>query len=68
VLRAAGAADVLATRSAGYVIRPEPGQLDLEEFTSGIAEAMRRPTPSPRKLSAGSARPSGCGAGSRSPM
>jgi DNA-binding SARP family transcriptional activator/tetratricopeptide (TPR) repeat protein len=41
VLRAAGAADVLATRSAGYVIRLEPGQLDLEEFTTGVAEAGR---------------------------
>lgn len=41
VLRAAGAADVLATRPAGYVIRPEPGQLDLEEFTTGVAEAGR---------------------------
>jgi DNA-binding SARP family transcriptional activator/tetratricopeptide (TPR) repeat protein len=41
VLRAAGAADVLATRAAGYVIRPGPGQLDLEEFSGGVAEAAR---------------------------
>jgi DNA-binding SARP family transcriptional activator/tetratricopeptide (TPR) repeat protein len=41
VLRAAGADDVLATRAAGYVIRPEPGQLDLAEFTDGVAEAAR---------------------------
>lgn len=41
VLRAAGAAEVLATRAAGYVVRPEPGQLDLEEFTSQVADAQR---------------------------
>jgi DNA-binding SARP family transcriptional activator len=40
VLRAAGAAQVLATHAGGYVILPEPGQLDLEEFTSQIAAAQ----------------------------
>ncbi|MFI6316526.1 AfsR/SARP family transcriptional regulator [Nonomuraea sp. NPDC050556] len=42
VLRDAGADEVLATRSAGYVMQLKPGQLDLEEFnglmgtTSGL--------------------------------
>ena len=40
VLRAAGAPQVLATQAAGYVILPEPGQLDLEEFTSKITAAQ----------------------------
>ena len=40
VLRAAGAAQLLATRAGGYVILPEPGQFDLEEFTSQIAAAQ----------------------------
>ncbi|MEV0176103.1 tetratricopeptide repeat protein [Streptomyces sp. NPDC050803] len=41
VLRGAGAADALQTRAGGYVIRPEPGQLDLAEFTrlSSTADA-----------------------------
>ncbi|WP_406065859.1 tetratricopeptide repeat protein [Streptomyces sp. NBC_01077] len=39
MLRASGADRMLATRPAGYVITPEPGQLDLEEFTSLIAKA-----------------------------
>ncbi|WNF29305.1 BTAD domain-containing putative transcriptional regulator [Streptomyces sp. C11-1] len=34
MLRAADADRMLATRPAGYVITPEPGQLDLDEFTS----------------------------------
>ncbi|WP_433236866.1 tetratricopeptide repeat protein [Streptosporangium sp. CA-135522] len=33
VLRAVGTDEVLATRSAGYVIQPGPDQLDLQEFT-----------------------------------
>ncbi|MGW4768767.1 AfsR/SARP family transcriptional regulator [Nocardia sp. NPDC004278] len=36
VLREADAAQVLQTRSAGYVALPEPGQFDLEEFTSRV--------------------------------
>ncbi|MGW5847645.1 tetratricopeptide repeat protein [Streptomyces sp. NPDC055254] len=39
MLRASEADGMLATRPAGYVITPDPGQLDLDEFTSLIAEA-----------------------------
>ncbi|MCX5192902.1 tetratricopeptide repeat protein [Streptomyces sp. NBC_00249] len=39
MLRASEADGMLATRPAGYVITPEPGQLDLDEFTSLIAKA-----------------------------
>ncbi|MFI6320192.1 BTAD domain-containing putative transcriptional regulator [Nonomuraea sp. NPDC050556] len=39
VLRQAGAGEILQTRSAGYVIVPEPGQLDMDEFTRLVAEA-----------------------------
>ncbi|MEU1404824.1 BTAD domain-containing putative transcriptional regulator [Streptomyces sp. NPDC005728] len=39
MLRASGADRMLATRPAGYVITPEPGQLDLHEFTNLIAKA-----------------------------
>ncbi|MFH9726465.1 BTAD domain-containing putative transcriptional regulator [Streptomyces sp. NPDC017254] len=39
MLRASGADRMLATRPAGYVIAPEPGQLDLQEFTGLIAKA-----------------------------
>ncbi|MFD7260154.1 tetratricopeptide repeat protein [Streptomyces sp. NPDC059874] len=39
MLRASEADRMLATRPAGYVITPEPGQLDLDEFTSLIAKA-----------------------------
>ncbi|MGW1926379.1 AfsR/SARP family transcriptional regulator, partial [Streptomyces massasporeus] len=39
MLRASGADHMLATRPAGYVITPEPGQLDLHEFTGLIATA-----------------------------
>ncbi|MFG3408713.1 BTAD domain-containing putative transcriptional regulator [Streptomyces sp. NPDC048142] len=39
MLRAFEADRMLATRPAGYVITPEPGQLDLEEFTSLTAKA-----------------------------
>ncbi|MFJ8013482.1 BTAD domain-containing putative transcriptional regulator [Streptomyces sp. NPDC096339] len=38
MLRASEADRMLATRPAGYVITPEPGQLDLDEFTGLIAE------------------------------
>lgn len=41
VLRSAGAAELLETRPAGYVIRPEAGQLDLEEFTGLVAAAQK---------------------------
>jgi DNA-binding SARP family transcriptional activator/Flp pilus assembly protein TadD len=40
VLRVAGAEHVLVTRAGGYVALPEPGQLDLEEFTSQVAAAQ----------------------------
>jgi DNA-binding SARP family transcriptional activator/tetratricopeptide (TPR) repeat protein len=40
MLRASGADQMLATRPAGYVIIPEPGQLDLDEFASVIAKAQ----------------------------
>ncbi|WP_369147005.1 tetratricopeptide repeat protein [Streptomyces sp. R44] len=39
MLRASEADRMLATRPAGYVITPEPGQLDLAEFTRLIAKA-----------------------------
>ncbi|MEU4270888.1 BTAD domain-containing putative transcriptional regulator [Streptomyces sp. NPDC026092] len=39
MLRASGADGMLATRPAGYVITPEPGQLDLDEFTGLVAKA-----------------------------
>lgn len=39
MLRASEADGMLATRPAGYVITPEPGQLDLDEFTSLIAKS-----------------------------
>ncbi|SEC01937.1 BTAD domain-containing putative transcriptional regulator [Streptomyces sp. TLI_105] len=39
MLRASGADGMLATRPGGYVITPEPGQLDLDEFTSLIGTA-----------------------------
>ncbi|WP_314613076.1 AfsR/SARP family transcriptional regulator [Streptomyces stackebrandtii] len=39
MLRASGADGMLATRSAGYVIDPEPGHLDLHEFTGLVAKA-----------------------------
>ncbi|MEV6966532.1 tetratricopeptide repeat protein [Hamadaea sp. NPDC051192] len=40
LLRASEADRMLASRPAGYVITPEPGQLDLDEFTSLIAQAQ----------------------------
>lgn len=39
MLRASDADGMLATRPAGYVITPGPGQLDLDEFTSLMAKA-----------------------------
>ncbi|WP_407840727.1 tetratricopeptide repeat protein [Streptomyces sp. DSM 116496] len=39
MLRASEADGMLATRPAGYVITPEAGQLDLDEFTSLTATA-----------------------------
>ncbi|GGS82776.1 hypothetical protein GCM10010156_46810 [Planobispora rosea] len=39
VLRRAGAADMLQTREAGYVIVPRAGQLDLDEFTGALSTA-----------------------------
>ncbi|MFG2981736.1 BTAD domain-containing putative transcriptional regulator [Streptomyces sp. NPDC048258] len=39
MLRASEADGMLATRPAGYVITPERGQLDLDEFTSLTASA-----------------------------
>ncbi|MFI6323518.1 BTAD domain-containing putative transcriptional regulator [Nonomuraea sp. NPDC050556] len=42
VLRRAGAGEVLETRSAGYVILPEPGRFDLDEFAELAGEAGDR--------------------------
>lgn len=39
VLRAAGAAELLGTRPAGYVISPGTDQLDLDEFTTRVTSA-----------------------------
>ncbi|MEU9294583.1 BTAD domain-containing putative transcriptional regulator [Streptomyces sp. NPDC048266] len=39
MLRASEADRMLVTRPAGYVITPEPGQLDLDEFTGLTAQA-----------------------------
>ncbi|MFD3947953.1 BTAD domain-containing putative transcriptional regulator [Streptomyces sp. NPDC058579] len=39
MLRASEVDGMLATRPAGYVITPEPGQLDLDEFSSLVAKA-----------------------------
>ncbi|MEU7745879.1 BTAD domain-containing putative transcriptional regulator [Nonomuraea sp. NPDC049158] len=49
-LRAAGAVHLLETRPAGYVITPEPGQLDLQEFTMLVAEAESEPAAAVRTL------------------
>ncbi len=45
VLRAAGAAELLQTRPAGYVMALEPGQLDLEDFGDRLREADRADDP-----------------------
>ncbi|GAA4049215.1 AfsR/SARP family transcriptional regulator [Nonomuraea soli] len=37
MLRAANADGLLSTHSAGYKLTPEPGQLDLDEFTSLVS-------------------------------
>lgn len=42
VLREAGAAELLESRAAGYVIAPGPGQVDLREFTSQVAAAQEQ--------------------------
>ncbi|MEV6429514.1 tetratricopeptide repeat protein [Nocardia sp. NPDC051463] len=39
VLREAGVAEVLETKAAGYVVTPEPGMLDLDEFTRRVGAA-----------------------------
>ncbi|WP_219825854.1 AfsR/SARP family transcriptional regulator [Nonomuraea typhae] len=46
-LRAAGLPDALRTKAAGYVLVPEPGQLDLEEFTTQVAHAHERAATEP---------------------
>ncbi|MFJ5139765.1 BTAD domain-containing putative transcriptional regulator [Streptomyces sp. NPDC088707] len=43
MLRASGNDRMLVTRPAGYVITPEPGQLDLDEFTGLIATSSAAP-------------------------
>ncbi|MCX4986051.1 BTAD domain-containing putative transcriptional regulator [Streptomyces sp. NBC_00572] len=43
MLRASEADRMLATRPAGYVITPEPGQLDLDDFTALIVKAPDTP-------------------------
>ncbi|WP_214414842.1 AfsR/SARP family transcriptional regulator [Sphaerisporangium fuscum] len=45
VLRAAGVEGVLQTRPAGYMVDPEPGQLDLEEFTALVSAARAQDDP-----------------------
>ncbi|GLZ75564.1 SARP family transcriptional regulator [Actinorhabdospora filicis] len=42
-LREAGAPDLVATRPAGYVALPAPGQLDLAEFTERVTAARSLP-------------------------
>ncbi|MFI6325597.1 BTAD domain-containing putative transcriptional regulator [Nonomuraea sp. NPDC050556] len=42
VLRASGGGQLLETTPAGYVVRPEPGQLDLEEFNRLVNEGELR--------------------------
>lgn len=44
-LRAADAARLVQTRPAGYVITPEPGQLDLREFTALVTAAQAEADP-----------------------
>lgn len=43
MLRASGADRMLATRPAGYVINPGPGQVDLDEFAELVATAQAAP-------------------------
>ncbi len=40
VLRTAGAGEILQTRTAGYILLTEPGQVDLEVFTRQVADAQ----------------------------
>ncbi|MEU7895191.1 AfsR/SARP family transcriptional regulator [Nonomuraea sp. NPDC049152] len=42
VLRGAGAVQLLETRAGGYIARPEPGQLDAQEFTDLVAAGELR--------------------------
>ncbi|MFI0350590.1 BTAD domain-containing putative transcriptional regulator [Actinomadura sp. 9N407] len=42
VLRGAGAVGLLETRAGGYVARPEPGQVDAQEFTELVAAGKLR--------------------------
>ncbi|GII63509.1 SARP family transcriptional regulator [Sphaerisporangium krabiense] len=42
VLRGAGAGGLLETRAGGYVARPEPGQVDAQEFTDLVAAGELR--------------------------
>ncbi|MBN6054789.1 winged helix-turn-helix domain-containing protein, partial [Nonomuraea sp. RK-328] len=51
-LRAADAVHLVQTRPAGYVIVPEPGQLDLQEFAGLVAEAESEPAAAVRTLRA----------------
>jgi DNA-binding SARP family transcriptional activator/Tfp pilus assembly protein PilF len=41
MLRAAGVAEILETHRAGYVIIPEHGQLDLDDFNQLVVSAQR---------------------------
>ncbi|ANB04104.1 hypothetical protein SAM40697_6784 [Streptomyces ambofaciens] len=45
VLRTADAAHLLETRPAGYVITPQAGQLDLEDFTDQLREVRETDDP-----------------------
>ncbi|WP_018349787.1 AfsR/SARP family transcriptional regulator [Longispora albida] len=40
MLRASGAGHMLTTHPAGYKLTPEPGQLDLDEFTTLVSAAQ----------------------------
>ncbi|WP_205825693.1 AfsR/SARP family transcriptional regulator [Microbispora catharanthi] len=42
VLRGAGAVGLLETRAGGYIARPEPGQVDAQEFTELVAAGELR--------------------------
>ena len=52
MLRAAGAAQALVTRAGGYVILPQPGQLDLQEFTRQVAAAQAQADAGDRQAAA----------------
>ncbi|MBO2458358.1 AfsR/SARP family transcriptional regulator [Actinomadura violacea] len=52
VLKAADSEHLLVTRPAGYVLTPEPGRLDLAEFTGLVTAAEQDPDEAARRLRA----------------